>query len=237
MKTREHEKETRLLRRPFDWAELFDPALDSRLNRENPYVVEKLHNKAIAQQIRNLFFKTMDQSKFEVTGIELLKNIYTWRPFKLQSEMVLSQLGQKTFDDVVRLLFYASYKCDFRELAESKHGITMGLKVNGPIGRGVYYTEDASFAHENTSNCVDEDKEERQVLLSVVLVGDSKQYEGKARDLIKAPVRPGSNERFDSVNGMFRDSRVFVLFEERTALPGFIVTYKKRKLQEIEFYN
>jgi len=71
----------------------------------------------------------------------------------------------------------------------------------------------------------DETNGVKELILAEVLVGESCETQPD-RSLRRPPVKTGTHLRYDSVNGLTGGSRVYVTYENGTARPVYLVSYR-----------
>lgn len=126
-------------------------------------------------------------------------------------------------------LFHSSGSSDPWEIACGEEGFDLRLSHGGSWGYAIYLTESAQysdrFAYHTASN-------ERVIIIAKALIGESFDFGiPKKKDLRMPPIKESSkqnmsNIRYDSVSGITKNARVFMLYHNYRAYPSYIVHYK-----------
>ena len=107
--------------------------------------------------------------------------------------------------------------------ADEEEGFDMRFSRSGMWGQGNYFAEKASYSnnyayrHPNGT---------RQFFLAKVLTGDSIQLEFNTK-LRMPPVKKG-NIKYDTVNGITCECRVYISYSNDKAYPFYLITYMIR---------
>lgn len=93
-------------------------------------------------------------------------------------------------------------------------------------GTGAYFAENAVYSNGYASSAF---VNKKQIFLALVNVGNSIQLSPDST-LRLPPVIPGSSsdstQRYDSVNGITGNSRVYIVYEPYMAYPSYLITYQ-----------
>lgn len=126
-------------------------------------------------------------------------------------------------------LFHGSGSNDPLEIACGEEGLDLRLSRGGSWGYAIYLTESAQysdrFAYLTASD-------ERVIIIAKALIGISYDFgTSKKKELRMPPVKENSkqivaNIRYDSVSGITKNARVFMLYHNYRAYPSYIVYYK-----------
>lgn len=126
-------------------------------------------------------------------------------------------------------LFHGSGSIDPLEITCGEDGFDLRLSCGGSWGYAIYLSESAQYS-DRFAYCTTADV--RAIIIAKALIGISFDFgTTKKKELRMPPIREiseqnMSNIRYDSVSGITRNTRVFMLYHNYRAYPSYIVYYK-----------
>ncbi|KAJ3431968.1 poly [adp-ribose] polymerase [Anaeramoeba flamelloides] len=114
-------------------------------------------------------------------------------------------------------------------------GFDMRISKKGMWGKGIYFAVNASYsnhyAHKKTKSSSFFQKVTKQFFLAKVLVGDSITM-AHTDSLVRPPIKNTSQVLqnqiilHDSVNGVTKGSKVYIIYQNDQAYPYYLITYR-----------
>ena len=117
---------------------------------------------------------------------------------------------------LIKPLFHGSSSTNPHLISDSPLGFQISFSGVGLWGKGIYFAVNAAYSHDYAYR-VSED--EYCMFMAKVFVGNSKKL--ARNDSISSPP-PG----YHSVNGVTRNTKVYILYEDCLAYPSYLITYK-----------
>ena len=161
-----------------------------------------------------------------ITKIVRVQNMWLWEAYNFNKARMFKR-NHGVINEMV--LFHGSGRSDPSEIACGEDGFDIRRSRGGSWGHAIYLSECAqysdTFAYQNTSN-------EKAVIIAKALVGESFDFGTlKKKELRLPPVREKSSQnmsdiKYDSVSGVTKNVRVYMLYHNDRAYPSYIVYYK-----------
>ena len=168
-------------------------------------------------KINSLWHKTMRQ---KIIKVERVQNIWLWRQYALRKERMIAKNGEKYENE--KRLFHGTKHTNPLDIYNSEKGFDFRFSRPGMWGHGSYFAENANYSAKHYGFEIENGS--KQLFLAKVLVGNFITLQSD-RSLRMPPLKPGSSERYDSVNGFTNGSNVYVVYEHDKAYPDYLITY------------
>ena len=158
-----------------------------------------------------------------VCRIERIQNLRLWRKYASHR---LSMREKNKGDVNEKDLFHGTSSTDPAEIYNSEDGFDMRLSKDGLWGGGTYFAENASYSDNYSFKC---DSGEKQMFLARILAGDSADISPDST-LRKPPKKKSSGglslSCYDSVTGISKGSRIYVVYDNNKSYPSYLITYR-----------
>ena len=173
----------------------------------------------------------------KILKIERIQNPWLWTKYHHHRELIKKKNG-----GVVREkeLFHGTRQTDPSMIYQGEEGFDMRFSEQGLWGRGNYFAVNASYSdkysfHPTPLNSLHQlfhlqNRGPRQLFLARVTIGDTHEC-SQDRSLRMPPQRPAKSggligiERFDSVTGHTKGSKVYIIYDNHKAYPFYLITY------------
>ena len=172
--------------------------------------------------IQSKFMKTMAGHK--VLQIQRVQNKWIWDSYSHTKR----RMHEKNYGRVnEKKLFHGSRHTVAKTICESEEGFDMRYSREGLWGAANYFAEKArysdTYAYCDILHCY------KEMMLAQVLTGESFSS-APDKTLKMPPIKscPGKDfkVRYDSVNGITRDCRIYMTYCNVNAYPAYIITYR-----------
>lgn len=107
---------------------------------------------------------------------------------------------------------------------DSEDGFDMRYSAAGMWGRGCYFAVNASYSHDYAYATRQHRTKYHQMFLAHVLTGDSADLEPN-RSIIKPPCNNQTGRDYDSITGITKGHRIYVLYNNAMSYPAYLITY------------
>ena len=122
------------------------------------------------------------------------------------------------------------------EIASGEDGFDVRLSKGGSWGHAIYLSECAlytdKFAHHTATG-------EKEIVIAKALIGEAFDFGTERNRTLKAPpIKTRSmqnmvNIKYDSIAGITKNSRVYMLYENNRTYPAYIVRYKHETTDQV----
>lgn len=177
-------------------------------------------------EVAKLFQGTMPPTTCTLLSIQRIMNNTIYDEYKHRKEI----MGKKSKSLNEKLLFHGSATTLPQTIYKSDVGFDFRHSRRGLWGRGAYFAENSQYSDQysfkKTGLAGDH---HRQIFLAAVLTGETCKLMLADQDqsLVEAPCKPGSTERYDSVNAChIAGSDIFVVYKLDMAYPTHLISYK-----------
>ncbi|XP_065189999.1 uncharacterized protein LOC135820880 isoform X2 [Sycon ciliatum] len=163
--------------------------------------------------------------------VERIQNKFLWTRY-CQTREMLRQKNGKAVED--KPLFHGTRTTAPEKIFKSEVGFDMRFSAKGIWGEANYFATEANYSNAFAHNLPDGKK---QVFLAQVLIGDSVQLK-KDRTLRVPPLKPAEYSasfgdiRYDTVNGVTKGTRVYMVYNNCQAYPFYLITYSQGEERE-----
>ena len=158
-----------------------------------------------------------------ITKLERIQNEWLWTRYSQHRELIKKK-NQGTAQELD--LFHGTRSNPPHCIYTGEEGFDMRFRDRGMWGVGNYFAENASYSHAYAYSMGGS----RQVFLVKVLVGAS--FDCHADPSLRMPPEKPSRtsslfgvERYDSVSGITRGSKVYIIYDNLKAYPFYLITY------------
>jgi len=172
------------------------------------------------KNVQERFLRTMTDTVeikwIHKVGNEELLNTYKSKKWRMSRNGPENELD----------LFHGSIS--FVEICKSEDGFDMRLAKDGMWGRANYFAEKAQYSHrysfrDDATGCY-------VMILAKVLTGNSV-FSEPDNKLKRPPELPESGnsrvkKRYDSINGIANDTKVFMTYSNDQSYPAYLICYK-----------
>ena len=154
----------------------------------------------------------------KIISIERIQNKFLWGKYVRHKELMSCKGIRSTLE---MELFHGTSANPPQWIYESEEGFDMRYGRAGMWGLGNYFAKSAkyasSFAYKTTNNVL-------QLFLVKVLVGDTYHVsQDKTRRM--PPFKADGKVRYDTVNGYFNGSLVYITYSNDKAYPFYLISY------------
>ncbi|KAL5477879.1 hypothetical protein EMCRGX_G024733 [Ephydatia muelleri] len=131
-------------------------------------------------------------------------------------------------------LFHGTSNTPPEKVYCSEQGFDFRFAATGMWGTGAYFAVNASYSDSYAYSVTSAQK---QMLLAVVLTGDAIESQPDKK-LTKPPLKKAvmgstfKDERYDSVTGTTKGSKIYVVYDHDKAYPCYLITYKLKSTKE-----
>ena len=169
--------------------------------------------------------------RIRIIKIERIQNTWLWELYQLSKK----RMSEKNNGEVnEKMLFHGTRQTPPKDIYDSEQGFDNRLASKGRWGEGTYFAASAKYSN---AYCHTLDSGDRQMFLAQVIAGFSCELSLKDSTL-KAPPKKEEwvtlletakfeGERYDSVNGLSNNSKVYVIYELGRVYPAYLITYRK----------
>ena len=168
-----------------------------------------------------------------ITKLERVQNKWLWNRYSQHCDEIKEKNGGVLME---KELFHGTGMNDPQLIYQGEEGFDMRFCQTGMWGRGSYFAVDAMYSHNYAYTTRDSSTGiSQQMFLVKVNIGEA--YEcNPDRTLTMPPVKPSSQPsssssvqlsvvRYDSVTGVTKSSRVYIVYDNRKAYPLYLITY------------
>ena len=124
-----------------------------------------------------------------------------------------------------KFLFHGSRSCQAFDIYGSEEGFDMRFSGEGMWGLAIYFAENASYSDSYANENGDGIKE---MFVAKVLTGDSCKYSSD-KTLRLPPLKSSQacfhHERYDTVEGETKGSKVYMTYSNDKAYPAYLIVY------------
>ena len=165
-----------------------------------------------------------------VKQIIRIQNLWLWEAYQFNKY----RLQYKNKGIVNELtLFHGSKETNPKVICKGEDGFDLRFSKIGTWGVALYFSESIKYADRFAHTTPDGDKE---LIVALVLTGEA--YDcgtSQNRELRMPPVKETPHNdfesvKFDSVSGITKNTRVYMLYEANRAYPAYIVKYQYQQL-------
>ena len=172
----------------------------------------------------------------QIMKVERIQNEWLWKKYSQHCVEIKKKNGGML---VEKELFHSSGVNDPHLIYQGEEGFDVRLCSEGRWGIGIYFAASAKSLHRYAYTAAVGDNSTpvayRQMFLARVNVGET--YECPPDHTLKMPPpKPSSQsatsssvqfsvDRYDSVTGVTKDSRVYIVYDNRKAYPLYLISY------------
>ena len=189
---------------------------------DNPFVMKKvLRTSQEFRKVQTRVHETMPN--VTIKKLERIQNQWLWEKYAQHRTRIhkknQGKIGEKD-------LFHGTSETDPSLIYNGEEGFDMRFCSKGMWGVGNYFAVNASYSHSYAHRV---SGEKHQMFLTRVITGESCSCESNSSLRIppkKPSARKFADERYDSVTGTTRGSRVFIIYDNLKAYPLYLITYQ-----------
>ncbi|TNV84413.1 hypothetical protein FGO68_gene14258 [Halteria grandinella] len=187
----------------------------------DPSLIRQLNVKTEEfKTIETEFKKTIPNA--QIIKVERIQNKRLWQQFLLEQNNMLDKLMSKE-DLNIRYHFHGTRKTSPSYIYKSEQGFNGYYSNDGMWGRAIYFAAKASYSHDYRHTLPDGTF---QMFQARVILGKCKEMIPDS-SLREPPFIEGSTTvRYDSVQGITKDTDVFMVYSNAKAYPEYLITYK-----------
>ena len=175
-----------------------------------------------ATVVKNAILATLPNAK--LYQVERVQNLVAYQKYVQSKKFLEHKYDGEDIKIECSMLFHGTRSCNPYEIIESEEGFDMRFSNEGLWGKGVYFAENASYSH-NYAHWLKNNNDMKQIFIAKVLVGNSVKLDANS-SLIIPPKLPQSNQRYDSVEGFTKNTKVHIVYGNAKSYPAYLVTYK-----------
>ena len=161
-----------------------------------------------------------------ITKVTRIQNLWLWEAYSFSK----TRMTKRNYGIINEMeLFHGTSTIDPIEIACGEDGLDVRLSKGGSWGYAIYLSESAvysdQFAHHLSTG-------EKELIITKALIGDSFDYGiQRSRQLKVPPTKQGPmqkmvNIKYDSVAGITRNTRVYMIYDNHKTYPLYIIRYK-----------
>ena len=175
--------------------------------------------------IESMFYSTMSTSSTAILSIKRIQSNWLWEKYVVtRNRMSKKNDGKINEKD----LFHGSRMRRAHYIYDSEEGFDMRYSSEGMWGQANYFAEKASYSNSYACELTDGN---REMLLAKVLTGDS--CKCASDKTLRLPPLKGSQtrfhqERYDTVEGETRGSKVYMTYSNDKAYPAYLIVYNPK---------
>ena len=159
--------------------------------------------------------KTMLDAK--ILKIERIQNKFLYAKY----ELCRKRMHDKNKGMVnEKRLFHGSSDVSPHKIYTSEHGFDFRYGGSGVWGKGAYFAVNASYSG---GSYAFPSSHGRQIFMAYVLTGESKEMPSNP-SLVTPPSKDGSEDLYDSVNGVTGSSQVYIVYDHDKCYPAYLIT-------------
>ena len=161
----------------------------------------------------------------QIVKLERIQNQWLWDRYAFAKQRMAEKNGGEVNE---KELFHGTSKTPPEKIYRCEQGFDFRHAVNGMWGTGAYFALNASYSD---SYAYHANSNQKQMFLALVLTGDaieSKPDKMLTKPPLKIPVEGSAfkDERYDSVTGTTRGSKIYVVYDHDKSYPSYLITYK-----------
>ena len=192
-------------------------------------MVKKIELKPVPAS-SNEFKKVLSLMKETLTSAQIVKleriqNRWLWDRYEFAKQRMVEKNSGEVNE---KQLFHGTSNTPPEKVYCSEQGFDFRFAATGMWGTGAYFAVNASYSDSYAYSVTSAQK---QMLLAVVLTGDAIESQPDKK-LTKPPLKKAvmgstfKDERYDSVTGTTKGSRIYVVYDHDKAYPCYLITYK-----------
>ena len=168
----------------------------------------------------------MESMQVRIIKVTRIQNMWLWEAYNFKKMRIYKRNCGNVNE---MLLFHGTSGNDPFKVACGEDGLDTRLSKGGSWGQAIYLSESAvyadRFAHHPTPD-------KKEIIITKALIGESFDYgTERNRSLKMPPIKQEArqnmvNIKYDSVAGITKDTRVYMLYENNKTYPLYIVQYK-----------
>ena len=163
-----------------------------------------------------------------IISVHRIQNKWLWEKYE-QSRRRMDEKNAGRVNE--KQLFHGSRNTSAEKIYDSEEGFDMRFSSQGMWGQANYFAADASYSNAYACEKTNGNKE---LLLAKVLTGDS--YTCRSDPTLRMPPeKPTTSHsdsnvqlkqlRYDTVNGVTKDTQVFMTYSNDKAYPAYLIVY------------
>ena len=163
-----------------------------------------------------------------IISIKRIQNKWLWEKYEQSRRRMYDKNAGRVNE---KQLFHGSRKTSAERIYDSEEGFDMRFSSQGMWGQANYFAADAQYSDSYAYVKTDGNKE---LLLARVLTGDS--YTSQSDQTLRMPPeKPTTSHsdskvqlkqlRYDTVNGVTNDTKVFMTYSNDKAYPAYLIVY------------
>lgn len=122
----------------------------------------------------------------------------------------------------VKKLYHGTRKNDPKNIYAGGEGFDILYSTGGSWGRALYFAAKSSYSNDFAYLT---DQNERQMFEAQVNIGDTTILQ-RDKTIKMPPMKPDGFARYDSVQGFTGGSDVYMVYANKKAYPGYLITYR-----------
>jgi hypothetical protein len=181
------------------------------------------------KSVEESFHQSMSRTDFKIVGLQRIQHRLLWDEYQ-HAKQIMYRKNNGQINE--RDLFHGTSSNKPENLYSSEKGFDMRLAKEGMWGAGTYFAEKALYSDKYAYQ--EHFWAPKQIFLAKVLLGISETNACKDKDR-KLPellppaalggVQGNVQHRYDSLNGVTRNCRVYVIFDNGHAYPYYLIDY------------
>ncbi|XP_031567758.1 probable serine/threonine-protein kinase nek3 [Actinia tenebrosa] len=162
-------------------------------------------------------------AKAVIKKIKRVKNDWLERKYGIQRALLREKNGPAGINEME--LFHGTRQTPPSVVWNSEEGFDMRYSADGMWGRGCYFAVHAAYSHHQfTYQYIHKEKRYYQIFLAHVLTGESINM-NPDRSIRKPPLNAATSRHYDSVTGITKRHRIYVLYKNEASFPAYLITY------------
>ena len=173
---------------------------------------------------KELVEKTLPVTLAEIVRIQ---NVWIWENYRFTKERV----SWKNNDICNEMYLFHGTGCNSPlEIVSSEDGLDVRHSNAGSWGHAIYLSDSALYSNQFVHTLPTGEKE---LLIVKAIIGDCYDYGTKKNTLLRYPpvkdrtLKSLNNVRYDSVSGITKGTRVYMLYDNGKVYPAYIVKYSQ----------
>lgn len=161
-----------------------------------------------------------------ITNVTRIQNLWLWEAYSF-SKLRMSKRNHGTVNEMH--LFHGTRRSKPIEIACGEDGLDVRFSKGGSWGYAIYLSESAEYAHKFAYQTTTGEKE---LIIAKALIGDTFDYGLERNTQLKVPpikqrdMQNMVHIKYDSVAGITKNTRVYMIYDNNKTYPLYIVRYK-----------
>jgi len=183
-------------------------------------VTEEKNNKEFSAIVSTLK-ETLPDAK--IISVQRIQNLLVYQKYYSEKPRITLASGEKN----EKILFHGTRNISPGTIISCQEGFDPRLAGNQNLwGPAAYFAEDAKYVDSFAFRTLCDGEIAKQIIIASVTLGDCFDYGELCNpSLRQPPINIETKNRYDSVSGITKDTRVYAVFNSAQCCPRYIVKY------------